>query len=120
MVDFKKKGGSALDQGVDSAGESSPRCRGGDLMAYSMRRWRLVAAALVAAIGFAAGIGYRFFIDSADERELANYRRSGVHGVGIALAGGPCRIRLARTAGRRSPVRSGGYHCSVNSSFARC
>lgn len=56
-------------------------------MAYPMRHRRLVAAALVATIGFAVGIGYRFFIDNADERELANYLRSGLHGVGIALAG---------------------------------
>jgi hypothetical protein len=55
--------------------------KAGDLMAYSMRRRRLVAAALVAVIGFAAGIGYRFSIDNADERELANYLRSGVHGA---------------------------------------
>jgi adenylate cyclase len=52
-----------------------------------MRRQRLGAAALVAAIGFVVGIGYRYFIDTADERELTNYLRSGLHGVGIALAG---------------------------------
>jgi adenylate cyclase len=56
-------------------------------MADPMRRRRLVAAAVVATIGFAVGIGYRFFVDNADERELANYLRSGLHGVGIALAG---------------------------------
>jgi hypothetical protein len=70
-----------------TASEADFKKKAGDLMAYSMRRRRLMAAALVAAIGFAAGIGYRFFIDNADERELANYLRSGVHGVGIALAG---------------------------------
>ena len=82
-------------------------------MAYSMRRWRLVAAALVAAIGFAAGIGYRFFIDNADEREFANYLRSGVHGVGIALAGwgvqdmlGPNARSSLASALRRLPLLS--------------
>ena len=80
-------------------------------MAYSMHRRRLVAAALVAAIGFAAGIGYRFFIDNADERELANYLRSGVHGVGIALAGwavqntlGPNARSSLASALRRLPL----------------
>jgi adenylate cyclase len=55
-------------------------------MANATRRRHLLAAALVGAIGFAVGIGYRFFIDNADERELANYLRSGLHGFGIALA----------------------------------
>jgi membrane protease YdiL (CAAX protease family) len=55
-------------------------------MAYPMRRLR-VAGILVAVIGFAVGIGYRFFVDNAAERELANYLRSGLHGAGIALAG---------------------------------
>src|SRR5215217_7608706 len=56
-------------------------------MAYPMRRRRFVATTLVAAVGFAIGMGYRFFIDNTEERELANYIRSGLHGVGIALAG---------------------------------
>jgi hypothetical protein len=54
-------------------------------MAYSMRGRRFVPAALVAAIGFAVGIGYRFFIDNPDERELANCLRTGPHWVGIAV-----------------------------------
>ena len=56
-------------------------------MEHPMRRRPLVAATIISAIGFAVGIGYRFFIDNAGERELANYLRSGLHGVGIALAG---------------------------------
>src|SRR2546423_1083642 len=56
-------------------------------MAYPIARRRFVPVTLVAVIGFAVGLGYRFFIDNADERELANYLRSGLHGVGIALAG---------------------------------
>ena len=54
-------------------------------MANATRRRHFLAAAVVAAIGFAVGVGYRLFIDNADERELANYLRSGLHGVGIAL-----------------------------------
>ena len=55
-------------------------------MANATRRRHFLAAGVVAAIGFAVGVGYRSFIDNADERELANYLRSGLHGVGIALA----------------------------------
>ena len=80
-------------------------------MAYRMRRQLLVAAAIVAAIGFAVGIGYRFFNDNADERELANYLRSGLHGIGIALAGwtvqntlGPNARSSLGTALRRLPL----------------
>jgi class 3 adenylate cyclase len=63
-----------------------------------MRRRRLLAATLIAAIGLAVGIGYRFFIDNADERELANYLRSGMHGIGIALAGWAVQNALAPNA----------------------
>jgi adenylate cyclase len=55
-------------------------------MTNATRRRRFLGAAVVAAIGFAVGVGYRFFVDNADERELANYLRSGLHGVGIAMA----------------------------------
>jgi adenylate cyclase len=55
-------------------------------MANATRRRHFLTAAAVAAIGFAVGVGYRLFIDNADERELANYLRSGLHGFGIALA----------------------------------
>ena len=68
-------------------------------MADSTRRRRLVTATLVAAIGFAAGIGYRFFVNDTDGRELANYLRSGVHGVGIALAGWTVQNMLGPSAG---------------------
>jgi adenylate cyclase len=76
-----------------------------------MRRRRLVTATLVAAIGFAAGIGYRFFTNDIGEREIGNYLRSGVHGVGIALAGwtvqnmlGPNASSLPGRALRRLPL----------------
>jgi len=55
-------------------------------MATATRGRRFLAAAVVGVIGLAVGVGYRFFIDNADERELANYLRSGLHGFGIAVA----------------------------------
>ena len=80
-------------------------------MAEPVRRPRLVAAILIAAVGFAVGIGIRFYVDNADERELANYLRSGLHGVGIALAGwavqntlGPNARSSPGTALRRLPL----------------
>jgi class 3 adenylate cyclase len=36
-------------------------------------------------VGFVIGLGYRFLIDEAAERDLANYLRSGLHGVGLSL-----------------------------------
>jgi hypothetical protein len=37
-------------------------------------------------VGFIVGVGVRFFIDDAAERDLANFVRSGLHGSGIAFA----------------------------------
>ena len=42
-----------------------------------------IAASLVS--GFILGVAYRFRFDLADERSLANFLRSGFHGVGVAL-----------------------------------
>ncbi len=36
-------------------------------------------------LGFAIGVGYRFLLDPADERDLGNFLRSGTQGVGVAL-----------------------------------
>jgi hypothetical protein len=52
-----------------------------------MRRSRLLAVVWVAAIGFIVGLAYRALIDAAATHELGNCMRSGVHGVGIAVAG---------------------------------
>jgi hypothetical protein len=49
------------------------------------QRFGPVFAILV--IGFIVGLGLRWYIDDAAERDLANYLRSGLHGSGIALAG---------------------------------
>jgi adenylate cyclase len=54
-------------------------------MRYAMRRPRLPPLILIAAIGMIAGIAFRSFIDDAAERDPANYVRSALHGVGIAL-----------------------------------
>jgi class 3 adenylate cyclase len=48
---------------------------------------RLGPASAMLVIGFIVGVGLRFLIDNADERDLANYVRSGLHGSGIAFAG---------------------------------
>jgi len=47
---------------------------------------RFGPASAMLVIGFIVGVGLRFFIDDAGERELANYVRSGLHGSGIAFA----------------------------------
>lgn len=47
---------------------------------------RFGPASMVLVVGFIVGVGLRFFIDVAAERDLANYVRSGLHGSGIALA----------------------------------
>jgi class 3 adenylate cyclase len=49
------------------------------------QRFGPVIAILV--IGFIVGVGLRWSIDDAAERDFANYLRSGLHGSGIALAG---------------------------------
>jgi hypothetical protein len=51
---------------------------------YAARRPGLLAAFLLSGLLF--GIAYRLLMDPAVERDLANYVRSGLHGVGIALA----------------------------------
>jgi class 3 adenylate cyclase len=42
---------------------------------------------VLAVIGFLAGLGYRYFFDLPIEASLPNYLRSGLHGMGITLAG---------------------------------
>jgi class 3 adenylate cyclase len=80
-------------------------------MVHAMQHPRLVTAISVATAGFAVGIAYRAFLDDAAESELANYLRSGLHGVGIALAGWSVENAFAAnaqsslgTALRRLPV----------------
>lgn len=42
---------------------------------------------VLAVIGFLAGLGYRYFFDLPIEASVPNYLRSGLHGMGITLAG---------------------------------
>jgi hypothetical protein len=57
---------------------------GGSIFArYAKRNRGLLTALLM--IGFAVGIAYRFLMDPAAERDPANYLRSGLHGVGVAV-----------------------------------
>jgi len=59
------------------------RSLGAALIANVVRQRGFVAAA--AACGFVIGLGYRYVFNPADEGTVANYLRSGVHGVGIGL-----------------------------------
>src|SRR5450755_2645678 len=51
-----------------------------------MRRF-VAPSAVLAVIGFFAGCALRYFTDNPDEASLANYLRSGIHGLGLALSG---------------------------------
>jgi class 3 adenylate cyclase len=42
---------------------------------------------ILAVFGLLAGVAYRYFADDAAEATLANYLRSGFHGMGLALSG---------------------------------
>ena len=47
---------------------------------------RFGAASVILVLGFIVGVGLRFYLDDAAERDLANFVRSGLHGSGIAVA----------------------------------
>ncbi len=51
-----------------------------------MRR-SVVPWIVLAVVGLLAGVAYRYFADDAAEATLANYLRSGFHGMGLALSG---------------------------------
>ena len=69
---------------------------GRSILRYAARRPNLLAAFLMS--GFIGGIAYRFLLNPAAERDLANYIRSGLHGVGIALAAWAVQTGFASTA----------------------
>src|ERR1700759_842688 len=48
------------------------------------RRLGMIFAILL--FGFVVGMIVRFLLDNVEERDVANYVRSGLHGSGIALA----------------------------------
>jgi hypothetical protein len=47
----------------------------------------LAPTIVLAGIGLLAGGIYRYFVDDPSEATLANYVRSGLHGMGVALSG---------------------------------
>ena len=84
---------SSAAVGLDAPGYRSGRSI---FVRYAARSPGLLAAFLV--IGFIVGIAYRFLMNPTDERGLANYLRSGLHGVGIALAAWAVQTGFASTA----------------------
>jgi len=83
---------------------------GGSIFARYVKRNRGLLTALIM-IGFAVGIAYRFLMDPAAERDPANYLRSGLHGVGVAVTAWVVQTGFASiarssvgTALRRLPV----------------
>ena len=62
---------------------------------------------IVAIFGFATAILYRHLWDDPAEGSLANYLRSGVHGMAVALSGWGCHVWFSSSAGawlRRWPI----------------
>ena len=62
---------------------------------------------VVALFGFAAAILYRSLWDDPTEGSPANYLRSGVHGMAVALSGWGCHVYFSSSAGawlRRWPI----------------
>ena len=53
----------------------------------------------VAAVGFAFGVVYRYFLDDPSEASVANYLRSGLHGMSVAVCGlGPFSTSICEPA----------------------
>ena len=55
-------------------------------MGNSIRRV-LPQLIVVAVVGLAFGMAYRYFLDDPSETSTANYLRSGVHGMSVAFVG---------------------------------
>jgi hypothetical protein len=57
---------------------------------------RLFAQLIIVAVtAFAIGVGYRYLWNDPSQANVANYMRSGVHGVGLAASGlGPTYISM--------------------------
>jgi hypothetical protein len=71
-----------------------------NFLRYATQRPGLLIASIIA--GFIAGIAYRSFVDAPDTRDLANHLRSGLHRIGIALAGWNVQAGFASSV--RSPL----------------
>ena len=55
----------------------------------------IIPAAVIAAIGMLFGMAFRHFLDDPLEGTVANYLRSGFHGMGVALAGWATHLYFA-------------------------
>ncbi len=80
---------SRLDHGGRAQGTarlaSAAEAKGRSIfLRTAARQTRLVAGSVIA--GFAVGVAYRFLFDPAGERDLGNFVRSGVQGVGVTIA----------------------------------
>src|ERR1700674_4395657 len=67
-----------------------------------MRRFG-APSAILAVIGLLAGFAYRYFANDSGQATLANYLRSSVHGMGLALSG--WAVHLYFTSGSSEWVR---------------
>src|SRR5215831_12737787 len=54
---------------------------------------------------FFVGVSYRYLLDPSEQRQLANYLRSGTHAVALAIAGWVVQLLFAATL--RSSVGTG-------------
>jgi hypothetical protein len=63
---------------------TAKRAKDKTTMGNSMRRG-LPQLIVVAAVGLAFGMVYRYFLDEPSEASVANYLRSGGHGISVAL-----------------------------------
>jgi class 3 adenylate cyclase len=91
---------------MNADGSNNIRSR---FLRHAVRRPGFFAASLI--IGFLIGVAYRGVFDVPDSRSVANYLRSGVHGIGVAWAAWAVQIGFASgdrsrlgTALRRLPL----------------
>src|SRR3981189_8233 len=80
---------AALEARVDHGGLGSRGAGGvhGDGGRGPDMRRAINPTIIIALGGLLGGMGYRYFADLAIEATLANYLRSGLHGLGVTLAG---------------------------------
>ena len=88
--------GSAVSVPIAGSGTRAYRFGRSAFVRCAARRPGLLAAFVIS--GFVVGIAYRLLIDPAAERDAANFLRSGLHGVGIALAAWAVQTGFASTA----------------------
>jgi class 3 adenylate cyclase len=84
------------------AGADERKVGRSNFLRNATRQTGLLVASLLA--GFAVGIAYRFFLDPVGERDLANFLRSGIQGVGVAMA--VFAVHVGFASGARSRMGS--------------